>query len=57
MDIKEILAIVAENHGQHRQELEAEIEAIYQIDGQNSEITADQFLRALTARLLIVMKG
>jgi hypothetical protein len=57
MDMKEILAIAAENHGQRRQELEAEIESLYQIDGQNSEITADQFLRALTARLLILMKG
>ena len=57
MDMKEILAIAAENHGQRRQELEAEIESLYQIVGQNSEITADQFLRALTARLLILMKG
>ena len=45
MDMMEILAIVAENHGRHRQELEAEIEALYQIDEQNRQITAGQSLR------------
>jgi hypothetical protein len=56
MDITEIMKIVAENHGQSVMELEAEIEAIYQVDNQNTDVSAEQFLKALTIRILNGMR-
>ena len=56
MDITEIMKIVAENHGQSVMELEAEIEAIYQVDNQNTDVSAEQFLKALTMRILNEMR-
>ena len=53
MEMKEIMAIVAENHGQSIEELASEIESLYQADGQNADITAEMFLKALTARILM----
>ena len=56
MDITEIMTIVAENHGQSIRELEAEIEAIYQVDNQNTDVSAELFLKALTTRILNGMR-
>ena len=53
MDRKEIRTIEAENHGQNLEELASEIESLYQADGQNADITAEMFLKALTARILM----
>lgn len=53
MEMKEIMMIVAENHGQSIEELASEIESLYQTDGQNTDITADMFLKALTVRILM----
>ena len=53
MEMKEIMMIVAENHGQSIEELASEIESLYQTDGRNTNITADMFLKALTARILM----
>jgi len=53
MDMKEIMAIVAENHGQSLEELATEIESLYRTAGQYADITADRFLKALTARILL----
>lgn len=53
MDMKEIMTLVAKNHGQSLKELVSEIESLYQTDGQNADITADRFLKALTARILM----
>ena len=56
MDITEIMKIVAENHGQSVRELETEIEAIYQVDNLNTDVSAEQFLKALTMRILNGMR-
>ena len=53
MEMKEIMMTVAENHGQSIEELASEIESLYQTDGQNTDITADMFLKALTVRILM----
>ena len=54
MDMKEIMTIVAKNHGQSIDELEAEIKSLYQSNGQNADIPAKLFLKALTARILML---
>ena len=56
MDITKIMTIVAENHGQSIRELEAEIEAVYQVDNQNTDVSAELFLKALTIRILNGMR-
>ena len=53
MEMKKIMMIVAENHEQSIEELASEIESLYQTDGQNTDITADMFLKALTVRILM----
>ena len=54
MDMKQIMTIVAKNHGQSIDELEAEIKSLYQSNGQNADIPAELFLKALTSRILML---